>query len=72
MLHSGCIKSCPPTVAQWTVDACLAAKCKPDQCTLKSSPAPPRHGAGKSTLLLSLLATAAALLFGSGGGAWLW
>lgn len=72
MLHSGCLKSCPPTVAQWTIDACNSAKCKPSQCTFKTSAAPSRHGAGKSTLLLAVLATAAATLLGTGGGAGLW
>jgi hypothetical protein len=68
VLHSGCIRTCPPTVARWTIDACMAAKCSKDQCTLKTSGAPHRHAAGASGLLLAVLATGAALLFGAGGG----
>ena len=74
VLHSGCIKTCPPTVARWTTESCAAAGCSKDQCTLMASGVPHRHAAGVSGLLLAVLATGAALLLGSGGGAlsWLW
>lgn len=73
MLHSGCIKSCPHTVAQWTIDACTNARCKAELCVLKTSGAPSQqHAAGKSTLLLATLAMAAAVFFSGGGGVSLW
>lgn len=72
MLHSGCIKTCPPTVASWTVEACTAARCKADQCTLKTSGAPHRHAAGGQSAVLAVLAMATALLLGSGGGVAFW
>lgn len=67
MLHSGCIKSCPASVAQWTIDACTNARCKPDLCTLKTSGAPSQPAAGQSFLLLATAAIATLL---SAGGLW--